>query len=455
MQIRAKMTNTRSIVIVLLMVLCIASYCSPYTLRRRLQNRSHQLLDGIGVHSKQFNPLQPVTNGVPQYTNIDRNFRQWFLMLRGRMLNAGLNKINELYGISRREGKMQAPIPSRVPFPCSLNNTRSRTPPTSVERLRPGDIDIVASIGDSLSAGNGIVSRNALDLINEFRGLSFSGGGLGTWRTVLTLPNILKVFNPNLYGYATGHSLVVNHEISRLNIAEPMIMSHDLMYQARVLIDLMRRDPQVDMKRHWKLLTVFVGNNDICSDMCHWDDQEKMIERHARDLREAFRLLRDNVPRLLINLVAVPNILATMSPIKDVPFGCFVVHRIACNCLLSDRLTASEAKQRHYMIQRWQQVDLQVAQLPEFQREDFAIIGHPMVTNLSVPKLPNGNTDWRDFSHDCFHFSQRAHASAASLLWKGMFLPDEQKPRTNILSQPFERFFCPSREQPFFVVRPS
>ncbi|XP_023175086.2 phospholipase B1, membrane-associated [Drosophila hydei] len=449
------MPNIRSSIFVLFVVLCIASHTNPYVLRPRLKNRSHQLLGSIGVHSRHFNPLRPVTNGVPQYTDIDRNYRKLFLIIRGTLLSPALNDIPALYRHNRHEGKMQVAIPNHVPFPCPLNNTRSRTTPTSVERLRPGDIDIIASIGDSLSAGNGIVSSNMVDLLKEFRGFSFTGGGLGTWRTALTLPNILKVFNPKLYGFATGHSLVANHETSHFSIAEPMIMSHDLLYQARVIIDLMQRDPHVDMQRHWKLLTVFVGNNDLCSDICHWDDQQKLIDRHAKDLRQAFRLLRDNVPRLLINLVAVPNILATMGPIKDVPFQCFLVHRLACNCLLSDRLTAAEAQQRHNTIRRWQQVDLEVARLPEFQRKDFAIIGHPLLMNLSAPLLPNGNADWRYFSHDCFHFSQRSHASASSLLWNSMFLPDEQKPRPTKLPEPFERFMCPSKEQPFFVVRPS
>ncbi|TDG46736.1 hypothetical protein AWZ03_006783 [Drosophila navojoa] len=443
---------------VLFVILFIATHTAslPSQVPRiRAQNRSQQLLDNIGLRVDSVNPLGPIRNGVPVYTDFDRYLRHMFLIYRETALNLALNQNETLYRLNRHQGKLQVPVASHVPFPCSLNHTRSRTPPTSVERLRPGDIDIVAALGDSISAGNAIMSSSVLDMFDEFRGFSFSGGGLGTWRTVLTLPNILKVFNPNLYGYATGHSLVVNHETSHLNIAEPMLMSHDLLYQVRVLVDLMRRDPHVDMKRHWKLITVFVGNNDICSDMCHWDDQEEVLDRHARDLREAFRLLRDNVPRLLINLVAVRNILTMMGGLKDVPLQCFLMQRICCNCLINDRLTASEAKQRHYMIQRWQQVDLQVARLPEFQREDFAIIGHPMITNLSPPEQPNGNADLRYFSHDCFHFSQRAHASVTSLLWKGMFLPDEQKPRPSNLPEPFERFFCPTKEQPYFVVRPS
>lgn len=423
--------------------------------RIRLENRSDRLLASIGLKVRRYQPRQLDSHDLPLYTNIDRDLRQLFLTARGTTLNWAMQNIDSINQRSKREGKMQQVISSGVPFPCPLNNTRSRTTPTSVERLRPGDIDIIAAIGDSLSAGNGIMSTTVFDVLNEFRGIAFSGGGLEDWRTYLTLPNILKVFNPQLYGYATGNSLVVNHQVSHLSIAEPMVMSRDLLYQARVLIDLLQRDPHVDMQRHWKLLTVFVGNNDLCSDICHWNDPQSAIDQHARDLRKAFRLLRDNVPRLLINLIVVPNIQLTMRHIKEVSMQCFMVHRLACNCLISDHMSPGQRRQRQETIQRWQQVDLAVARLPEFHRKDFAIVAHPMVSNMTTPILPNGKTDWRLFSHDCFHFSQRTHAMVSSLLWNSMLLPDEQKPRPNVLPNPFQSFRCPTEEQPYLVVRPS
>ncbi|KAH8403033.1 hypothetical protein KR222_003484, partial [Zaprionus bogoriensis] len=423
---------------------------------RARQSRTDHLIASTGIRPQRYNTGLLETNDLlPQYTDIDRDYRRLFLNTRRTTLNWALQNLEMINARSRREGKMQKVVPSHVPFPCPLNNTRSRTVPTSVERLRPGDIDIIAALGDSISAGNGIMSSHALDLINEFRGLAFSGGGLGNWRSFLTLPNILKVFNPKLYGFATGNALVANHQVSHLSIAEPMIMSHDLLYQARVLIDLLQRDPHVDMQRHWKLVTVFVGGNDLCSDMCHWNDPQVLLDQHAKDLRQAFRLLRDNVPRLLINLIVVPNIMLTMKHMIGVPVQCYMVQRIACHCLISDHITPAESRQRQETILRWQQIDLAIARLPEFQRKDFAIIAHPVVSNMTSPLLPDGKIDWRIFSHDCFHFSQRTHAMVSNQLWNSMLLPDELKPRPNQLPEPFERFLCPSAEQPYLVVRPS
>ncbi|XP_076481971.1 phospholipase B1, membrane-associated-like [Bombus vancouverensis nearcticus] len=64
--------------------------------------------------------------------------------------------------------------------------------PESVHRLRPGDIDVIAAMGDSLTADAGIFATNLLEVLVENRGASASIGGEGTWRTYLTLLNIFK-----------------------------------------------------------------------------------------------------------------------------------------------------------------------------------------------------------------------------------------------------------------------
>ncbi|EDV31910.1 uncharacterized protein Dana_GF15578 [Drosophila ananassae] len=436
----------------LLLFLC--SSAEPGNTRVRRQNRSEKLLADIGVHPQRYNPVR-VRNGIPQYTYIDRNLRHLFINSRQLSLRWALGNIKALRRRGEQEGKLQDLVPKQEPFPCPLNNTRSSSPPTSIEQLRPGDIDIIAAFGDSLSAGNGILSNTALDAINEFRALTFSGGGMSTWRRFLTLPNILKIFNPDLYGFSVSNSLVVNHRLSRFNIAEPMIMSRDLPFQARVLIDLMRRDPKVDMKRHWKLLTIYVGNNDICSDMCHWDRPEDFLKQHENDLRQAFRLLRDHVPRLLINLVVVPNIPKVLRSMTHLlPLQCYLVHRVGCNCLIDDTLNSTQLRQRKETVLRWQRMEMDLARQPEFHRDDFAVVAHPLITNIKAPTLPDGAFDWRFFSHDCFHFSQRGHAIIANLLWNSMLSPVEQRPHPVKLPDPFDYVRCPSQEQPYFVVRP-
>lgn len=57
---------------------------------------------------------------------------------------------------------------------------------------------MIASVGDSLTSATAANSRAIWEVMVENRGLSWCIGGQGNWRTHLTLPNILKEFNPNV-----------------------------------------------------------------------------------------------------------------------------------------------------------------------------------------------------------------------------------------------------------------
>uniref|UniRef100_T1GI79 Uncharacterized protein n=1 Tax=Megaselia scalaris TaxID=36166 RepID=T1GI79_MEGSC len=210
--------------------------------------------------------------------------------------------MRSLFEKNIESGKLQDRVNHFIPFPCNTTNGRSFVRPTNINKLKPGDIDVIASIGDSLTAANGGMSSNILHVLNENRAISFSGGGKGTWREFLTLPNILKEFNPRLYGYSVDDVLALDKS-SRLNVAEPMIMSRDMTYQSKALIKRMKADKKIDMKRDWKLLTIFVGNNDICSDMCHHNPQSNFADQHEKDLESTLRILRDNIPRLFVQIV--------------------------------------------------------------------------------------------------------------------------------------------------------
>lgn len=74
------------------------------------------------------------------------------------------------------------------------------------------------------------------------------------WRHFLTLPNILKEFNPNLYGYSSAESGNADQRSSVFNAASAGAMISDTVHQARNLVKRMRNDPRVNMKNHWKLV---------------------------------------------------------------------------------------------------------------------------------------------------------------------------------------------------------
>lgn len=175
--------------------------------------------------------------------------------------------------------------------------------PTSVHRLRPGDIDIVGAIGDSLTAGNGAFAINSVQTTVEGRGVAWSIGGKENWRKFITMPNLLKEFNPNLYGFSTAAQALAFQKESKFNVAEPGAIQYFAIKQAKNLVKRMRSDPKVDMNNHWKIVTIMMGSNDFCLDVCYYKNQDKLLRQAAQDMKTVLRILRENLPRTLVNVV--------------------------------------------------------------------------------------------------------------------------------------------------------
>jgi hypothetical protein len=71
----------------------------------------------------------------------------------------------------------------------------------------------------------------------------------------LTLPNILKEFNPALIGFSTGDG-PAHARAAGFNVAEGGATSSDLLYMTKVLVKRIRADKRVDFKRDWKVCSL-------------------------------------------------------------------------------------------------------------------------------------------------------------------------------------------------------
>jgi len=71
------------------------------------------------------------------------------------------------------------------------------------------------------------------------------------------LPNILKVFNPKLIGYALGDALA-EQRFSQFNVAEVGALSRDLPFMTRELVKRMKMDKRVNITEDWKVRLKFI-----------------------------------------------------------------------------------------------------------------------------------------------------------------------------------------------------
>ncbi|GLV41282.1 uncharacterized protein CBL_04806 [Carabus blaptoides fortunei] len=377
------------------------------------------------------------------YKQYFRSFRSLAFNLLGRTSEnpANLRKARQL-------NILQNEVPVSTPFPCNVTGYRSLQPPTTVDQVRPGDIDIIAAMGDSLTAGYGLVATEVLQVFMENRGLAWSIGGQDTWRKYLTLPNILKEFNPNLIGYSLRDSFSTDRN-SQFNPAEGAAISSELPYMTKVLLTRIINDPRVNLKRHWKLITVMIGANNFCLDICYQADLEYVLQEHRRDMIQTFRLLRDNLPRTIVNLVPAPDV-TVLKEMTNKPNTCVFTNRIECYCLFANQFV-QHVKKYHDIIKRWQQLDEEIANMPEFQQDEFTVIYQPFSLSLKLKENAQNKTDYSYMSRDCFHLSQKYHAESANALWNNMMQKVGQK--FDSLQPLFEKFLCPSEEHPYIFTR--
>ncbi|XP_065072458.1 phospholipase B1, membrane-associated-like [Ochlerotatus camptorhynchus] len=319
-------------------------------------------------------------------------------------------------------GKLQKQFPPYETFPCNETIMRSATVPESVHTLRPGDIDIVGALGDSLTAANGAMATQITEVFIENRGLSWSIGGQGTWRQFLTIPNILKEFNPKLYGYSIADGSAFQR-LSRFNVAETGAMTQDLPFQAKNLVKRMLSDLKVDVKNHWKLITILIGDNDFCSNMCYLKNPEQILTNHEHNLISTLRILRDYLPRTMVNMFGnLRNFQAHM-----------------------------KTKLNKIML-TWNELQRNVTEREEFNnRSDFIVNYQPFGEEITIPRMKSGSSDFSYLSLDCFHFSQKGYATAANALWSNMLEPEGQK--TNEPRYEFDMIRCPSQKRPYLMTR--
>jgi len=329
-------------------------------------------------------------------------------------------------------------------FNCRDLEFAAHTPKT-VHELRPSDIKVVGAIGDSLTAANGAKAGNVIELLNEYRGVSWSIGGDSDINSVVTLPNIIKLYNPNVIGFSlnTGN---VNSSTAAFNVGQPGHTSHEIYEQAKLLVSRIRANPNVNFNEDWKLVTLFIGGNDLCNSCSTKYPGYYTAANYIRNVRQTLDYLEVTLPKTLVNLVLSLDVTG-VSLFESTGFFCKILTTSFCSCGLDpkyqgDVLTMTKAIQDGLN---------QLVNSGYFDgRDDFTVVAQPFMTTMKPPKNSNGKYDLSFFAPDCFHLSQKGHQTAALELWNNMFEPVGAK-STNWIQ--FEKNVrCPTFTSPYIYT---
>ena len=71
--------------------------------------------------------------------------------------------------------------------------------------------------------------------------------------------------------------------------------------QAQDLVNRMKESKEIDFKNSWKLITFFIGGNDLCKS-CKEEDRFTP-NNYIDNLRKTLDYFKENLPKAFINLV--------------------------------------------------------------------------------------------------------------------------------------------------------
>ncbi|XP_074144393.1 phospholipase B1, membrane-associated isoform X2 [Sminthopsis crassicaudata] len=328
-------------------------------------------------------------------------------------------------------------------FLCPVQGSSSSTP-TSVHQLRPADIKVVAALGDSLTTAVGAGAKNITDMSTAWRGLSWSIGGDGVLETHTTLPNILKKFNPHLIGFSTG----TQKETAGLNVAARGAMAHDLPSQARELVDKMKKSLEINLQRDWKLITIFVGSNDLCL-YCQ-NPEAHSVKNYVQSLHQTLDIFYKELPRTFINIVEIMELVGLRQIQGE---ECKVTTQSICPCFGHSLDNSPELQEMKNINRLFQSGSSMITYNHRYmEREDFAVVVQPFFQSTVVPMDGKGKPDLSFFSVDCFHFSERGHAEMAISLWNNMLEPVGRKQTYNNFTYSRTKVKCPTPDNPYFYT---
>jgi hypothetical protein len=356
-------------------------------------------------------------------------------------------KMKAKYLFEQRKQRMADVNPPVIP-PFDCPKLPNPPPATNVNRLRPGNIKVTMAVGDSISAGFAMKSGHFWDVKTDFveyRGSVFSIGGDDE---MMTIPNFLRNYNPDIVGPSVNVTLPLdavsfdNHIlvpwdpfITHLNGAQSGARIEDVPAQVDYIIGQLNSaayKTKVNMKTDWKLFTIFIGANNICPS-CE-NRPYSQPDFYEEYLDNILNQIYTNIPRTFVNIVPMFNISQVWTIHATDPYCVLMWDTLCkseCGCLTDNSTvekrakmdqTATEFNERIYKVAN----EWRAKNYPE-----FTVSVQPFIQDLVIP-LDIGVYFVSEL--DCFHPSLMADQSFAIGLWNNMMTADKQTINPNNLS---------------------
>jgi len=343
-------------------------------------------------------------------------------------------------------------------FPCPTVYLEPH-PPTNrtVHQLRPQDIGIIGSLGDSITAGTGARASNIFEIIFEDRDWSFFTGSHGD-----SVLRMVERYNPEVEGASTGYTKMLqipgteekDIEVEGLNVGVSLSVAEDLPEMVKELRSRIGNIP--GWKEKWKMVSILIGHNDLCMKSCVTPLQSFGLERrvdvepgdYERNIRTTLDLLKINLPNTLVVLLAPIQVSLTLD-IVNKGFICKIAHKLECPCLFGP--WSQDRSRVEKLWEQYVQILERISRESQYNTNEIAVVFQNTLVELK-DGLESVNWDPVNLlSPDCFHFGSELHGMMARNLWNNLLQTQESRTAKFREGRKVE-VVCPSRENPYFVT---
>lgn len=320
-------------------------------------------------------------------------------------------------------------------FKCPVSNDIDNIMITA-HSLPPKYIKIIGAIGDSLTAGYGAGDRS-LSTHDLYPELPFLIGGKGDIDSYATLPNFIKYFNPDVKGASQKNQVPSQH----LNVAVSGSIAHDMPKQAITLLERLVNMPEIRMAEDWKLISIFVGTNDLCRFCEKLAFSNISPASYAEDLYKTVNILKEHLPNTIVNLVPAYDLSLLKHSEKFSQFCLGNLRR--CSCLF---------KQKNFteIVEKFNSVYETFLFNNSYQTNTYAVVVSESLNMHKLFDLKNPE-NLVVMAPDCFHFSEVGHDAAAKLIWNNLMTPFNDAKTDKALFDLTQRlpYKCPDPNCPF------
>ncbi|KAI8641873.1 hypothetical protein BD408DRAFT_367597, partial [Parasitella parasitica] len=321
---------------------------------------------------------------------------------------------------------------------------------TSVHDLRIDDIEVIAALGDSVSAG--MLAKNinstyvSMSDFIEYRGVSWTMGGDPD---APSIANYVKHYRSDLYGASVGQKparlcpetffcLDSEHtpEIDVLNAAQSGATSRELPEQVDYLIEHLGKG--TELANSWKMINVFIGFNDA-SISCV---PGRNATEFKANVKGALDYLTEHIDYAFINLVGLMHYndlvyLTDENPayrkrfpddkINLLDYECYCCRqRNAGPSFIGDRVTMYNQVLGHVAEEVSGTIFSDaLASIMNKPKKNVAVVYQPM--NTLIPTVPYNSLS----NVDGYHPNVLGYRYLSRELWNQMFLAKNEKAQSS------------------------